>query len=294
MSNRQSFCWSAPFLLVVACGPATGPAKQDGEPATARGQDIVGGSVTSDFPAAGALTRYGWPHCTGTLVGARTVLTAAHCLDGVAPSTLKFVVGTNIAAPDAVIAVSSVTPHPGYDAAKLENDIGFVTLESDPPVPAVGLVPSMDQGWVGRELTFVGYGITSGNGGGSGNKRSVVMPIHSVGSTRFSYQIAGKNTCNGDSGGPAFAQVDGEWLVAGVTSYGDANCSYYGVDTRADTFATFVLPTPGPAAADPCQGETFIGRCDGNTVTWCENEEVKQLSCSKCGFDQASGFYNCL
>jgi hypothetical protein len=157
--------------------------------------------------------------------------------------------------------------------------------------------------------------------------------------------VSGKNTCNGDSGGPAFAEVGGELLLAGVTSYGDPSCTQYGVDTRVDVYASFLdvtAPMPSDpcqgetfegrcdgdtviwcendkvhtqsctsgkvcgysathqyyacidAPADPCQGETFEGRCDGNTVIWCENQEVKTLECNACGFDANKGYYNCL
>ena len=46
--------------------------------------------------------------------------------------------------------------------------------------------------------------------------------------------------------------------------------------------------------SDPCKGETFEGRCDGNKVIWCENDQVKSLSCNSCGFDSGKGYYNCL
>ena len=141
---------------------------------------------------------------------------------------------------------------------------------------------------------FVGYGVSNGfSQTGAGTKRFVNMAISQVGATQFSYAVPNKNTCNGDSGGPAFAQVGGELLLAGVTSYGDANCVQYGVDTRADVYVDFLGVQSAPS--DPCQGETFEGRCDGNTVVWCENEQVKTLTCQQsCGFDAPKGYYNCL
>jgi len=290
MSSR----WVLAILpFTAACGPAVEPAPPLEEGSSSR-QDIVGGTTTSEFPAAVAIARYGAPHCTGTVVGPRTVLTAAHCLEGVTASSLKVVIGASLGAAEAVLPVSAITPHPDYDSQKLENDIGTVTLGADAPVTPIKLLPSMDASWAGRTLTFVGYGITSGYGKGSGVKRSVSMPIHSVMATQFSYKSPGKNTCNGDSGGPAFAQVGGEWFVAGVTSYGDAGCNVYGVDTRVDTFASFVLGEETQSGSgDPCQGETWQGRCDGSTVVWCENGGVKTLDCSSCGWVAAKGYYDC-
>jgi secreted trypsin-like serine protease len=310
-------------------------------------QVIVGGQATSSLPAVGALTRFGSTHCTGTLVEPRKVVTAAHCLEGVSASSLKFVIGPKISTPEHVISVASVSYHPSYNSSSLQNDIGYVTLSQDAPVEPMKLLPSMDGSWVGTQLIFVGYGASNGvNQTGYGTKRFVSMPIQQVWSKQFRYAVNGKNTCNGDSGGPAFAQVNGELLLAGVTSYGDPTCIQYGVDTRTDVYASFLdvtAPTTGdpcqgetfegrcdgntvvwcenasvqsqtcssgkvcglsethnyyacidPPPTDPCQGETFAGRCDGNTVVWCENEEVKTLACQSCGFDSQAGYYNCL
>jgi hypothetical protein len=113
------------------------------------------------------------------------------------------------------------------------------------------------------------------------------MPIAKVWSTQFEYQTAGKNTCNGDSGGPAFANVNGELFLAGTTSYGDVNCTQYGVDTRADAFAGFLgasqAPPPMQPPADPCKGETYAGRCSGKTVVWCDQIRSTRSRARQCG-----------
>ena len=264
------------------------------EPVDRSHHDIVGGTPTSDFPATGALTRFGGTHCTGTLISARRVVTAAHCLEGVSASSLRFVIGASVGQPEATLKVSSVTPHPNYNPSSLKNDIGYVDLAQNAPVAPMPVLPSMDSSFVGQEFVFVGYGVSNGfSQTGAGTKRFVNMAISQVGATQFSYAVPNKNTCNGDSGGPAFAQVGGELLLAGVTSYGDANCVQYGVDTRTDVYVDFLGVQSAPS--DPCQGESFEGRCDGNTVVWCENEQVKTLTCQQsCGFDAPKGYYNCL
>ncbi|NUO50465.1 MAG: trypsin-like serine protease, partial [Polyangiaceae bacterium] len=209
--------------------------------------------------------------------------------------SLKFVLGDKVSAPTHTLSVASIKYHPSYNANSITNDIGLVTLASDAPVVPMKIVPSMDSSWVGRELVHVGFGVSNGSSQtGAGTKRFVRIPIASVSSKQFSYASPGKNTCNGDSGGPAFAEVNGELLLAGLTSYGDANCTQNGVDTRPDAFKDFIaLPT-----TDPCGGETFAGRCDGSNVVWCENSQVKTQSCASqnktCGFSTQNNYFACV
>lgn len=293
------------LLALSACGAEElqGPGV-DGERAR-----IVGGSTFTGMPAVGALTYNGGMHCTGTLVEPRKVLTAAHCVQGVVASRMRFVIGASLGSPQAVIGVSRVVAHPSYSSSSLRNDIGQVILSQDAPVaPMKVLTQSMGSAWVGRSLLFVGYGATSGYyGSGSGTKRAVWMNVASVSSTTFSYADSGRNTCSGDSGGPAFYQdASGEYLVAGVTSYGDAYCTQYGVDTRVDAYLSFLniaapqptpQPQPQPAPSDPCGGETYTGRCDGNTVVWCENSQVYKQNCSDkgqtCQYSSSKKYYAC-
>ena len=45
--------------------------------------------------------------------------------------------------------------------------------------------------------------------------------------------------------------------------------------------------------ADPCGDIGYVGCCDGDTLVWCENNELKSLNCGSCGWDGNNGFYNC-
>lgn len=278
---------------LVGCGAASERTETTDE----NRESIVGGQTTSLYPAVGALTINGFPFCTGTLIAPRKVATAAHCLVDYPASSMRFALGTNANAPTTVIKVAAIQPHPQYDDQQLTNDIGVVTLASDAPVQPVKVLSSMDASWVGKPLVFVGYGVTNGaTQTGAGTKRAVTMPIQKVYATQFSYATQGKNTCNGDSGGPAFATINGELYLAGTTSYGDQNCVSYGVDTRADSFASFLGASQAPPPPkDPCNGETYAGRCSGKTVIWCEQNQVKQITCSgACGLNKNAGYYDCL
>ena len=68
------------------------------------------------------------------------------------------------------------------------------------------------------------------------------------------------------------------------------------MDTRTDAYKTFL--GVGTPATDPCNGETFAGRCNGTSVVWCENQQVKTSNCSAqnkvCGFSAEKQYYGCI
>ena len=49
---------------------------------------------------------------------------------------------------------------------------------------------------------------------------------------------------------------------------------------------------------DPCVGIDLIGICDGEIVTWCEDESLKGIDCEAngkvCGFNGDKGLFDCL
>lgn len=230
---------AAALATMAGCTASTNDSAADEVEATSAA--IVGGQPTSAYPAVGALTKYGSPFCTGTVVAKRAVVTAAHCLRGQDASSIRFALGSNGNSPQVALRVSRVVVHPAFDPANVKNDIGVVILSQDAPVTPIPINDSMSSDWVGRSLVFVGFGATNGNGYGGGTKRVVSIPVSAIGSTQFAYEDSTRNTCFGDSGGPAFASdSDGGLFLAGVTSFGDRYCTQYGVDTRVDAYASFI------------------------------------------------------
>ncbi|MBM4319670.1 MAG: trypsin-like serine protease [Deltaproteobacteria bacterium] len=243
-------------MLFVALFLASGPGCSDAEMPAAEAPTeelaiegsssaIIGGRPTDAFPAVGALTYRGQTLCTGTVFAPRQVLTAAHCVVDFHPWELRFVLGPDAERPERVLEIAELRPHPRYH--EFVNDIAVITLAYPAPVEPIGLLGQMDYSWVGTPLLFVGYGVTDGrNKTGAGRKRSIAIPIAEVAPTTFRYSEDHGGTCNGDSGGPAlYREGAGEWLVAGVTSYGDVGCLRYAVDTRVDAFLGFILDDGG-------------------------------------------------
>jgi len=302
-------------LSLLACGAS----RDSDETVRESGDEIVGGQAFSGLPAVGALMYDGSQSCTGTLISKRTVATAAHCAYGHSASRMTFVIGPNAYSPQASLRVVSAKVHPQYNPSSISNDIALVTLAQDAPVAPMNVLDHMDSSWVRRNMLFVGYGTTSGTSRQSGQKRAVTIALSQVSSTTFRYDDPNKNTCYGDSGGPAFfIDSSNQYWLAGVTSWGDQGCNQFGVDTRTDAYRDFLgvnatppapsttpttpttpTPSPVPVAGSTCPSSlSFAGQCNGNIVSWCEGGVVHQTNCGAqgyhCGYNAHESYYDCL
>ena len=228
------------FLLLpalAACKPANRDAPKD---CSSR---IVGGQVETGHMAVGALIDGQGTFCSGTLVAPTVVVTAAHCVPTGNANGLSFYMGLNSEQPSSgtVLPVASAHPHPGYDDNLLTNDIAVLVLAQAAGVsPIPFMADPMPSSWLNQPALFVGYGVTAGNRDDAGIKRSVEIPITQIDATDFRYSAPGVNTCSGDSGGPTLKQHNGATKLVGVTSWGDWDCTEFGVNTRVDAYADFI------------------------------------------------------
>lgn len=178
---------------------------------------------------------------SGTLIGSNKILSAGHmfdraALDGVIG--IRFVLGsTNYSI--SLTAANSFTVHPGYDPDTLENDLSIAFLTTSSSVTPAALFSSINL--QGLTTTMVGYGMTGTGTSGSttydGIKRAGTNVIDLV--TTKSFEVDFDNPASttnalgsatatameamigpGDSGGSAWVQVNGQWGIVGVTSYG--------------------------------------------------------------------------
>ena len=197
--NRVLLC------LVLSCTPASA---------------IVGGREAGEAPEARAavmvLTSNGGV-CTGIVLAPDVVLTAGHCVAGVAQNRVHF---RDEAGKPVLIEVAARAVHPGYVADAIRaraRSIDLALLRTRAPLPPRFEAATLgtDTPRAGAELGLSGYGAARADDPRSlGTFRLTRMPVvEPYGPSRILVwlEAPGSGGCNGDSGGPI---SDGHGVVA--------------------------------------------------------------------------------
>jgi secreted trypsin-like serine protease len=217
---------------------------------------IVGGVETADFPDCVAIGSPGDWCCTGTLVAPNVVVTAGHCEAG--GCSARVFVGTDVTGDGQVVEVARAVAHPDYGPSSDFNDIAVLILQEDLNIEPRAIAKQADvDGAISTRLA--GFGNTDVNSsGGYGKRRMVDVPMASTnpqfGADSDSEFVAGapfldRDSCNGDSGGPAYVECDDGWALAGATSRATASafrpCGDGGIYTRVHAFEDWIRSVPG-------------------------------------------------
>jgi V8-like Glu-specific endopeptidase len=273
-SVRAVLC-GALAAAVAGCGPTV---DLDTEPVTeptgvAR-DAIVGGFTNSTDLNVFMMLMQGnngqGSGCTATLIGARTLLTAAHCVDPkILGATSVQIWAHNKTSMSQVsqqdlIPVVETRMHPSWNTQTLGHDIAMVLLQRAP----TGVTPkpwntTSLSGQTGKALRAIGYGTTGPNDTSQNNtRREVALTIRQLQPTvYFLGNQSNKGVCHGDSGGPSFATMDGVEKVIGVHSFTLTEQCVDGADTRVDAYVGFVQQWLNEKEAPQC---TEDGRCAAN------------------------------
>ncbi|CAF0810017.1 unnamed protein product [Rotaria sordida] len=214
-------------------------------------------------------TAYSWPwivalyidndkaFCGGFLISYQHVMTAAHCVEDIIPSTITVYAGIQTLSSRSSgqsRVVYSLTTHPSYSTSDYTNDIAILTLQSAfNQTTIVGKccltfdtsLPSIDE-----HAVIAGWGATSSTSQTISDKLlQGVIQIQSSSSSSpcslvsSSIQIcagyAGTDSCYGDSGSPLMTSVNNSWTCTGIVSSG-RGCGTNGLYTRVSAYQSFI------------------------------------------------------
>lgn len=187
--------------------------------------------------------------CGATLVHHNWAVTAAHCVydnsgEVLSAGDIQVLVGAHTLSleslePDSVRTnVTRIIVHPEYNhGVSFRADIALLELSSRTLNKVARLPNSSTAANVnaGDLATAAGWGTTSTtNQNRPDVLQEVDLPIYDQADCNTAYGGAidetmvcagfpagGKDSCQGDSGGPLLIELDGQWTLIGVTSFGD-------------------------------------------------------------------------
>ncbi|XP_077295322.1 chymotrypsin-1-like [Arctopsyche grandis] len=242
----KNICYIAIFLLATCHGK---PFKLN--------ERIIGGSDAPNGSAPYLATlRYNTNEhfCGGSIITPHTILTASHCIFGLAAFRTFAVVGTNTLDAGGIrYQVSSFRIHPAFDPNKLTNDVGLVIIDAeivfnDRVHPIEMYTEELGHG---LPVTLNGWGSVEFLQGNSNDLQTIdlqtismemcyeylnwIFPI--LESQICTLTVDREGACFGDSGSSLLFQG----RVAGIVSWGvPCGVGYPDVYTRTNSFIPWI------------------------------------------------------
>lgn len=227
--------------------------------------------------------------CTGTVVSERVVLTAAHCFASQPdPSDVEVSIGSHVLSPLATVKAAKWAQHPDYcnnleECPEDIHDFAYIVLEQ-PVSFDDGYAPPLatqdefsDYMHDGREVLLVGFGEDEDKNKGQKRKVEVTIRRFSSEGGEFLAGGDGKDSCFGDSGGPALLELgDGELRLAGVLSRG-FDCGEGGF---------YGIPYPVLCWLRSETGVDLANGCESCDCVDLPDDGLKDRNCGSCTLDR--------
>ncbi|XP_074037883.1 trypsin Blo t 3 [Leptinotarsa decemlineata] len=243
------------FLFGVILGTVNNVAAKKIHPEgrIAGGQD----ADIADYPYQVSLSTDGLAFCGGSLISSTWVLTCAHCLKNITAAQITVLANSSHINDGVKRSVSQAIPHENFCYDTGDSDLALLQLSS--PLECVNCKPitlARKEPKVGDYLVLTGWGRISEFDTSDGTEilQYVEIPVidRTVCRAMYSHTVeiitdnmicslypgGGKDSCVGDSGGPAV--VDD--VLFGVVSWGIgcADAQYPGVYTSVPKFLEWI------------------------------------------------------
>ncbi len=227
MQHRSKW---APFLFCGLLFFSTFACKSTRPEDPASDLRVVGGKpLPDDHPARFStvlITVKNYPTCTGVLVAADTLLTAGHCIESDQLADYAVIFGDRfdlgweslpVLQIKSLRAPKTTRLHPNFDLA-------WIKFEGALPQGYYAAPVIMEQSLLKSKLPLlrVGYGATDISRNDPGRLLAIdgylkeFVQNHLYRNILVTGETYGKTTCFGDSGGPAYTEINGIWHVVGT------------------------------------------------------------------------------